>query len=354
MVKAKIHDDRQLEFDILFDALPDITLRDQRDALERPLVSLSKNIQFEKVEYLFGDLFVHIDPHQSHGRPTIYDYDIIIYLLGQVNERFRQQRDGKPEPAVVSVEVSPNTWARWPDWGWEKPAITVNPIDLLRAIGRGTGGKDFKELRAAIGRLQTTQIETNIWHGRKLKRFKRFSLIHEFDELEPSEHNSGGMVFLLPDWMIESVRNRKGIFSIHPDYFNLKGGYERFLYRIARKYAGRQGADSYMKMATLHEKSGSPMELKDFAKSIRRAIAKSAIPEYTFTTSRSEAGEEIILMRWRRGLKDDLHSEDAGNDPPVIDGEWECQPDELPLALKDGEQLPKQRSVRSKKRNCRI
>jgi len=84
----------QLAFDVLFDALPDVTLRDQRDALERPLVSLSKRIRFTAEEFRFGDLVVRVDPHQRHGRPTIWDYDIIIYLLGQVNARFQRQRDG--------------------------------------------------------------------------------------------------------------------------------------------------------------------------------------------------------------------------------------------------------------------
>jgi len=330
---ATTTDKRQLEFDVLFDALPDIALRDQRDALERPLVSLSKNIRFERTEYWFGDLFVRIDPHQSHGQPTIWDYDVIIYLLGQVNERFKRQRDGKPEPGKKMVKrvgddgVTRN--ASTPDWGWEKPAITVNPVDLLHAIGRGTGGKDYKELRAAIGRLQTCQVETNIWHGKKLKRFKRFSLIHEFDEIEPGERTSGGMVFLLPDWMIESVKSRKGILAIHPSYFDLDGGFERFLYRVARKYAGHQEQGAYMSMEKLREKSGSAMAGYDFARYIRKAIAKGAIPEYTFTTYKSDTGTEIVTMKWRRGLKDDANPSDpptpGGNpsDPPMLEGEWE-------------------------------
>jgi plasmid replication initiation protein len=38
--------------------------------------------------------------------------------------------------------------------------ITYRPYDLLRAIGRGTGGKDYAALKAAIGRLRDTRIET--------------------------------------------------------------------------------------------------------------------------------------------------------------------------------------------------
>ncbi|KJS34411.1 MAG: hypothetical protein VR70_17735 [Rhodospirillaceae bacterium BRH_c57] len=318
MVK-KTADGRQLEFDVLFDALPDIAFRDQRDALERPLVSLSKNPRTEPIEYWFDDLFVRIIPNQGYGQPTIWDYDIIIYLLGQVNTRFKHQRDGKAEPAPRMIKVE-GGHLQAPGWEWEKPGILVAPKALLTAIGRGSGGRDFEELRAAIGRLQSCMIETNIWHGKKLKRFKRFSLIHDFEELEPSASASGGMRFLLPDWMIDSVKSRKGIFTIHPSYFDLAGGYERFLYRIARKYVGRQAITVPMKMATLREKSGSPMILRDFAKSIRKAVAKADIPEYHFCIERNQLGEEILKMRWLKGLKsacEDDPEEGSGNDTPL-------------------------------------
>ena len=35
-------------------------------------------------------------------------------------------------------------------------------------------------------------------------------------------------------------RRRQGVLTIHPDYFILKGGIERWLYRVARKHAGSQ------------------------------------------------------------------------------------------------------------------
>ncbi|WP_161539699.1 replication initiator protein A [Paramagnetospirillum kuznetsovii] len=319
-------DTRQLEFDVLFDALPDVVLRDQRDALERPLVSLSKNIRTEPVEYRAGELVIRILPHQDFGQPTIWDYDIIIYLLGQVNERFRRERDGKPAPSSTLVKVGPNQYANKPNWKWNRPGIEALPTEILRGIRRVHDGKKssgvlFSDLRAAIARLQTCVIETNLWHGRQLKNFRRFTLIHEFEELEPSEAGSGGMRFLLPEWMIESVRTRKGILAISPAYFDLTGGFERFLYRIARKVAGRQEKGFTLKMATLHERSGSAMDRNDFAKSIRRAIKGGKIPDYTFTLGRNHDGEELVNMVWNRGFKAgtdalDDDGDDAGNETP--------------------------------------
>ena len=308
---------QQLQFDILFDALPDISLRDQRDALERPFVSLSKNKRTDKAEYWFGDLFMRIIPNSEFGQPTIWDYDVIIYLLGQVNERVRRQRDYVAPGDVPTKVLQTSSGAlRVQDWGWQSPAITVNPRQLLTAISRGTGGRDFKDLRAAIARLQTCVIETNIWHGKKLKRFKRFSLINEFEEVEPGESTSGGMTFTLPDWMINSVASRKGIFLIDKRYFQLTGGYDRFLYRMARKIVGRQEDTKTIKMATLHERSGSPMVFADFAKTMRKRIEKNEIPEYDYFIGRNADGEEVVSIRWRRG-----YAPEGRNDTPHEIGE---------------------------------
>lgn len=265
--------EQQIEFDLLFDALPDITYRDQRDAMERPLVSLAKQRQVEPIEFRFDDdLFVRVLPHQEYGQATIWDYDIILFLLGQLN--------GRADRGELTA----------------KPGISVSPQMLLQAIGRGTGGKDYKELRDAIARLQTTMIETNIWMGKKLKRFKRFSFIQDFTEDDPGKSSSGGMTFGLPDWMVESVRSRKGILAIHPSYFLLSGGIERFLYRLARKYAGKQADGARMTMATVHDKSGSRMRKSDFAIYVRRVVEANDLPEYELALYRNDGGEEVLHM----------------------------------------------------------
>jgi plasmid replication initiation protein len=278
-MSGRKHDPRQLVLDLLFDALPDFTLRDQRDALERPLVSLAKGKK-PKVDaegatvpivYQFdGGLEVRILPSPTYGWATIWDYDIIIYLIGQLNARAQREN------------VS------------ERSGIKVNPHALLNGIGRGLGGKDYAELRAAIARLQTTIIETNIWHGEKLKRFMRFSFITHFTEEDPGSTSSGGMVFGLPPWIVDSIRDHRGVLSINPEYFQLSGGVERFLYRVARKLAGRQEDGALVRMDTLHERSGSPMRLADFAKAVRTAIARQRLPDYQATLTQTADGAEAV------------------------------------------------------------
>ena len=83
-----------------------------------------------------------------------------------------------------------------------------------------------------------------------------------------------------------------GVLTIHQDYFVLKGGIERWLYRVARKHAGSQDGGWRFTMKQLHEKSGSMSRLANFACDIRKAVSANALPEY---------GLEIIQESRGRG-----------------------------------------------------
>jgi plasmid replication initiation protein len=73
---------------------------------------------------------------------------------------------------------------------------------------------------------------------------------------------------------------------MHPDYFQLSGGLERAIYRIARKHAGDQDDGWTCRVSLLHEKTGSDSEPKEFARMLRRIVEVNDLPEYdvAFTT----------------------------------------------------------------------
>lgn len=87
--------------------------------------------------------------------------------------------------------------------------------------------------------------------------------------------------------------------TIHHNYFELKGGIERWLYRVARKHAGSQEGGWRFTMKQLHEKSGSMARLANFACDIRKAVSANALPEYGLEINRNREGEEVITMARR-------------------------------------------------------
>jgi plasmid replication initiation protein len=88
------------------------------------------------------------------------------------------------------------------------------------------------------------------------------------------------MEFVLPEWFYNGVMDRSLVLSIDPAYFRLKGGIERWLYRIARKHVGYQREGWHFDIAHLHRKSGSLARASDFALAIRKIARQQPLPGY--------------------------------------------------------------------------
>src|SRR5512144_984733 len=137
MLKKADHT-QQLDFFVAY--LVDVPLRDQRDTMERPFFSLSKNKRINPIEYTSpdGKTWVKVYPHPAFGMATIWDFDILIWAMSQIVEG-------------VNRGQTPSR------------AIRFHPYDLLKAIGRSPKGRtQYDRLRAALDRLRATTVKTNI------------------------------------------------------------------------------------------------------------------------------------------------------------------------------------------------
>ena len=82
------------------------------------------------------------------------------------------------------------------------------------------------------------------------------------------------MTLTVSDWFYRGVTEDGGVLSIDPAYFSITGGRERWLYRVARKHAGGNGADGFaISMPILFEKSGAEGTYRRFKFEILRIIA---------------------------------------------------------------------------------
>jgi plasmid replication initiation protein len=75
------------QFDLFVPYITDLPLRDQRETMERPFLSLAKRKRLKPIEYVSptGEVFVNVFPNAKSGMATIWDPDILIW--------------GKPPPA---------------------------------------------------------------------------------------------------------------------------------------------------------------------------------------------------------------------------------------------------------------
>lgn len=255
-----------------FEALAgDLPPRDQRDLMERPFFSLAKAKRVKPIVYKAGPIEVQIYAVPEHGMATIWDADVLIWAASQI---LAAQDRGLPTSRF----------------------FRFTPYQLLKAIGRGTGNRNYLLLKGALTRLQSTVIRTTIRHGAHWRR-QQFSWINEWEELTTRTGRVEGMEFVLPEWFYQGVLDCRLMLAIDPAYFRLRGGIDRWLYRIARKHAGRQPDGWRFELRHLHVKSGSLARFSDFALDVRAIVRSQSLPGYTLSLARSGDGQALLVMR---------------------------------------------------------
>lgn len=266
------------QLDLLLPSLTDMPLRDQRETMERPFFSLSKRKRLKPIEYTSPDfsVFVTVSANPRFGMATIWDSDVLIWAASALHQ---MKREG--------VNDLPRT-------------LHFMPYDLLRTIGRATGGREYQLLRDALARLQSTTVVTNI-RGTKRARHRQFSWLDSWDDvIEPGDVQSRGMSITLADWCFEGIIQAGGVLSIDPEYFSITGGRERWLYRVARKHAGNQEDGFAISMRTLFEKSGAEGTFRRFNFEMRKLVEKNALPSHAIFLEANGAGDVLLRMIRRK------------------------------------------------------
>jgi plasmid replication initiation protein len=269
--------------------------RDNRDAMGYPFLSLQTR-RTAPIDYSDANVSLRVSAPAEHGIATIWDWDIIIFASSHLNEAIESGR-----------KVSPR--------------IEFAPHDCLKQIGRPIGGEHYRRLAAALRRLESTLVVTDIrladqpdrgyerpfrWlkdYGIPKKYCRHYTTPDNVTHITP--RNSTGeadpalpwMLELHP-WLFNAIVRQGDILAVHPDYFQLKGGLERWLYRLARK-AVPDKAEAPMirfKMETLHARSGVTNTLRRFAFDIRKIAATQPLPEYGIQVEYRKGQRELVTL----------------------------------------------------------
>lgn len=248
----------------------DASPRDQRDLMERPFFSLSKSRRIRPIHYRAGEIEVHVHGLPEHGMATIWDADVLIWAASQIVDA---ENHGLPTSRL----------------------LRFTPYQLLTGVGRATGATEYRLFKAALRRLQSTVVATTIRQGEHWRR-QQFSWVNEWEERSTRAGRLEGVELVLPEWFYRGVVDRSLVLTIDPHYFRLTGGIERWLYRVARKHAGRQVDGWAFEMAHLHHKSGSLARPSDFALDIRRIVQRQPLPGYRLALERIQGRERLRIL----------------------------------------------------------
>ena len=233
-----------------------------------PFFSLSKSHRVAPIDFSAGAVSIRVEAVPDHGMATIWDADILIWAASQIVEA----RDAGLRTSRLMM---------------------ATPYEILTFIGRGTSLRDYRRLKAALDRLQSTTISTTLRQTAEGRRH-RFSWINEWQERTNHNGRPDGVEMIVPDWFYKAVLDDALILTIDRAYFDLTGGLERWLYRLVRKHGGRQKDGWRFDFRHLHQKSGSLSPFKRFAFELRDIIRRQPLPGYTLFLE-AEIGGRMLL-----------------------------------------------------------
>ena len=267
------------QFDLFLPYIADLQLRDQREMMERPFFSLAKSKRVKPIDYRSpdGKMWVNVSASTEYGMATIWDADILIYCASVLADMARRGQNDIPRK------------------------LHVMPFDVLRALGRPTTGRAYELLGQALDRLSATVVKTNI--RAENRREATFGWLDGWTQLvDEKTERSRGMTIELSSWFWEGVLMAGGVLAIDREYFNLTGGRERWLYKVARKHAGGAGEGGFaISMPTLFEKSGAEGQYRRFKFELLKIVGRDALPGYELLLEQpGDKREPTIRMRRRR------------------------------------------------------
>ena len=236
----------------IFDAAPKADMA----SMEHPIFSISTKPDRRIRRYENGSNFVEITPSVK-GLATVHDRDVLIYCISQCIAALNQGQS-----------VSRN--------------IRFTAYDLLSATNRGTDGRGYEQLRAALDRLSGTRIKTNITTGDQ-EEIDGFGLIDRYRIVRQTRDERMQEVEIeLSQWVFNAIKHKE-VLTLHRDYFRLRKPLERRIYEIGRKHCG-QKKEWRIGLASLQSKCGSASTEKEFRRLISTIVKQDAehshMPDY--------------------------------------------------------------------------
>lgn len=291
--------DRQPDF--LVPGLYDVATKDNRSMMDVAIYRLSKrDTQAGRViRHELSDGYVEVTAG-PYGMASVWDYDIVLMMISHLTESMNLFNAGRGQmPGRIFV-----------------PHLT----DITKFCRRAKGGRQADEIEAALDRLKGTTIKSvRVSRSRNGKGTEREveseGLIARYKVVSRTDNGKVSAIEIeAPNWIYNEITTgpRPDVLTVHPDYFLIDLGLGRFVYRLARRAAGKTHAKWSFK--TIYERSGSTGTFKEFSRMMRGLIAANDLPEYSLKMVDGQVGPLLLITR-RDAAADavDDSSDDAGD-----------------------------------------
>jgi len=269
--------------DFFVPTLYDVGTKDSRSIMDVAVFRLSKRDRRagEVIHYELSDGHVTVSGGAA-GMASVWDYDLVLMAVSHLTEQMNRFREGKAE----------------------RPSRIFRPhvADVLRFCRRSDGGKQKDDLVETCVRLNTThvavqRIKKNS-NGKAITVDEGEPLISRYKIIKSDTGKPEYIEIELADWMYREITDGKNpdVLTVHPDYFLIDPGIGRFVYRLARRAAGK--TEARWSFQTIYDRSGSSGTLKKFTENLRKIINSNDLPEYNIKEEVGNLGP-LLVMTYR-------------------------------------------------------
>lgn len=266
--------------DFFVPTLYDVGTKDSRSIMDVAVFRLSKKNRRagEVINYTLPDGHVTVSAGAA-GMASVWDYDLVLMAVSHLTESMNRYREGKGA----------------------KPGRVFRPhvADVLKFCRRADGGKQKDDLVETCIRLNTTHVAVQrtrkAKNGRTVTVSEGEALISRYKVIKSKSGKPEYIEIELADWMYREITEGKNpdVLTVHPDYFLIDPGIGRFVYRLARRAAGKGAAK--WSFQTIYERSGSTGTFKEFCRILRNIIQANDLPEYELREEAGQVGPLLVM-----------------------------------------------------------
>ena len=265
----------------------DAPIKDDVNLMDVAPFALGKKIRTGVITYELKDSLITIEGGAEVGIATVFDYDIFLNMVSHLAEevrRFRIETSKGQRPSLPPKIYRPNV------------------AHILKFSHRQSGGRQYEEVEEALRRLAKTSITITNLAGGKRRQVDTRPLLGEYRIISKTKTGKIDQIEIhIPDWVYLSVvRAEKTLplLTMNSDYFLISSGLGRFIYRLARKAAGK--SEARYTARDLHKRSGSPQEFRFFLRDLKEFVTRTQafpMPDYDLTLLDGRDGPVVLMKR---------------------------------------------------------
>ena len=281
---------QEVQLELFIANASDVRAKEVQELMARSWFSISKSPRYEAIEHRVGDNSVVIESTSNKPIATIWDNDLLIFLISQLVDGVNKgQIDPTSHKQKRQIKFTGYEYFKFYQKRWRRGAV---------------GQRTYQRLWDALERLHHTHITTDIRSPGGTGKMSKFYWLPFIEKTYDTDtQRQIGYEVEFPGWLYDQVMdqadsgNLVNVVSLDPNYFEITGGLERWLYLWCHKSYNPSIGSWEESFRSLHKKSGSSNTFSQFSRYLRGIIKRDTMLGYNLIETIVRGGPGLLVTR---------------------------------------------------------